>query len=116
MGPTLGPLIGGLIVQRLNWRWIFWVLTIFCTLVTLSAFFFLKETYAPVLLARRKAQLEKEQNTFGKYSFEGEDYRPLYVKLRHSLTRPLRILVQPIVLTMSTYQVRAPYSSLYVQS
>lgn len=104
MGPTLGPLFGGIIVQRLDWRWIFWVLTIFCTLVTVMAFFFLKETYAPVLLARRKAELEKEENTPNKYRFEGEDYRPLYIKLRYSLTRPLRILVQPIVLTMSTYQ------------
>jgi len=104
MGPTLGPLIGGFIVQRLDWRWIFWVLTIFCTLVTLSAYFFLKETYAPVLLAKRKAELEQEENATNKYRFEGEDYRPLYIKLRYSLTRPLRILVQPIVLTMSTYQ------------
>lgn len=104
MGPTLGPLIGGLIVQRLNWRWIFWVLTIFCSIVTLSAFFFLKETYAPVLLAQRKAQIETEEGTSGKYRFEGEDYRPLRTKLRYSLFRPLRILLQPIVLTMSTYQ------------
>ncbi|EME86114.1 uncharacterized protein MYCFIDRAFT_202389 [Pseudocercospora fijiensis CIRAD86] len=104
MGPTLGPLFGGLIVQRLGWRWIFLILTIVCALNTTSAFFLLKETYAPVILAKRKARLEREHNTPGKYRFEGEDYRPLVVKLRHSLKRPLRILIQPIVMTMSVYQ------------
>lgn len=116
MGPTLGPLVGGVIVQRLDWRWIFWVLTIVCTLVTLSAYFFLKETYAPALLARRKAELEQAENATNKYRFEGEDYRPLYIKLRYSLTRPLRILVQPIVLTMSTYQVSTTFLTFVVCS
>ena len=30
LGPILGPLAGGLIVQHLSWRWIFWVNIPFC--------------------------------------------------------------------------------------
>ena len=30
LGPILGPLAGGLIVQHLSWRWIFWVNVPFC--------------------------------------------------------------------------------------
>jgi MFS family permease len=45
-GPTLGPLFGGLIVQRLGWRWRFWILTIVCTVNTLGGYLFLIETYA----------------------------------------------------------------------
>lgn len=104
MGPTLGPLFGGVIVQRLDWRWIFWILSIVCCMSTASAFFFLRETYAPMILSARKRRLEKLNCTPHKYRFEGEDSRSLFVKLRSSLTRPLRILIQPIVLTMSTYQ------------
>lgn len=105
LGPTLGPLFGGVIVQRLNWRWVFWVLTIICSINTLFGYFFLRETYAPVILAQRKARLERETNKpDSHYRHEGQDERPLTQKLLHSLKRPFLIISQPIVLTMSAYQ------------
>ncbi|KAK4992355.1 hypothetical protein LTR50_001113 [Elasticomyces elasticus] len=104
LGPTLGPLFGGIIVQRLGWRWIFWVLTIVCGVNTLAGFFYLKETYAPVILSWRKLKLEKEHDMVGKYHFEGEDNRPFGRKMATAIMRPLRIFIQPIVLTMSVYQ------------
>ncbi|EME48016.1 hypothetical protein DOTSEDRAFT_167522 [Dothistroma septosporum NZE10] len=104
LGPTLGPLFGGLIVQRLDWRWIFWILTVVCIINVTAAYFFLKETYPPAILASRRARRESEEQTSNKYRLEGEDTRPLRIKLRYSLTRPLRILMQPIVFTMSVYQ------------
>lgn len=122
LGPTLGPLLGGVIVQRLGWRWIFLVLAIICGINTTCGFLFLKETYTPVLLARRKAALEKKYHDHNNstadtqesgaaaaaassyYWYEGEDRRPMLIKLRHSFSRPLRILMHPIVLTMSLYQ------------
>ncbi|KAK3701217.1 hypothetical protein LTR37_015596 [Vermiconidia calcicola] len=102
LGPTIGPLIGGVIVQRLGWRWIFWFLLIVCAVNTLAGYIFLRETYAPKILATRKKQLEKEGDK--QYTYKGEDFRPLWRKMGHSFTRPLRILMQPIVFTMSTYQ------------
>jgi multidrug resistance protein len=107
LGPTLGPLFGGVIVTRLGWRWIYWILTIICAINTGIGYMFLKETYAPVLLARRKAELTQQDDTGGKkmrYYFDGEDERPLSKKLVASMKRPFVIFVQPIVLTMSLYQ------------
>ncbi|KAI9713060.1 MAG: hypothetical protein M1820_001045 [Bogoriella megaspora] len=104
LGPTIGPLFGGIIVHRLNWRWMFWVLAIVCSINTLAGFFFLRETYAPVLLAARKREFENDGEHHGKYRYAGQDDRPLTSKLASSLTRPVRIFVQPIVLTMSFYQ------------
>ena len=104
LGPTIGPLLGGLVVKRLGWRWIFWVLTIVCSANTLAGYIFLRETYAPIILANRKKQLEKEEGKPNKYRYQGEDDRPMWKKILRSLHRPLRILMQPIVFTMSAYQ------------
>jgi MFS family permease len=78
IGPCLGPIAGGLVVQRLGWRWIFWVLTFVTTAVTLAAYFFLHESYAPVLLYRRKRALEEQSSDPDiEYSIKGHDSRPL---------------------------------------
>lgn len=79
----------------------YWILTIVCSVNTLAGWLFLKESYAPTLLARRKKDLEQREG--GKYTFKGEDQRPMTEKLATSLYRPLRIFIQPIVLIMATY-------------
>lgn len=104
LGPTLGPLFGGLIVQRLGWRWIFWILTIVCMANTAAGYFFLKETYGPVILSMKRKQLELDDDVANKYRIEGESDAPIKEKILHSLGRPFKILSHPIVLTMSFYQ------------
>ncbi|KAF2109511.1 major facilitator superfamily domain-containing protein [Lophiotrema nucula] len=107
LGPTLGPLFGGIIVMRLGWRWIFWIMTIVCMVNTLAGYFFLRETYAPRICAQLKLKWEqdsREANDGTHYRYEGEDDRPLWRKMLHSLTRPPKIFSQPIVATMSVYQ------------
>ena len=91
-------------MQRLQWRWIFWVLVIVCFANTAAGFFFLEETYAPVILQMRREGLAEDGNSPDKYRVDGQDERPLGTKLARSFARPLRILCQPIVLLFSTYQ------------
>lgn len=42
--PSLGPVLSGILAQRLGWRWIFWVLTILSGLTVLSFLLFFPET------------------------------------------------------------------------
>ncbi|KAL1631709.1 hypothetical protein SLS56_004383 [Neofusicoccum ribis] len=58
-GPVLGPLIGGIITEQVDWRWIFRVLLIACAAVTIFMFV-LPETNAPVLLQRKTQRLRDE--------------------------------------------------------
>lgn len=106
LGPTLGPLFGGIIVQRLGWRWVFWIMTIVCSVTTMAGYLFLRETYVPLILSHKKSQYESQSSHWEgtKYSYEGEDDRPLQQKLKEALKRPPKIFVQPIVATMSVYQ------------
>ena len=93
-----------MVVERLGWRWIFWVLLIVCAINTVAGWILLRETYAPIILAKRRDSREKEEGSAGKYTYKGEDFRPLRSRLLRSFSRPLRILMQPIVFTMSLYQ------------
>jgi multidrug resistance protein len=104
LGPVLGPLLGGFIVERLGWWWIYWVLTFICSCNTLAGYLFLKESYAPILLAQQKKKLEQECGSHATYSYEGQDQRPLSHKVLTSFRRPVVIFYQPIVLILSTFQ------------
>ena len=73
-----------------------------CSFNTAIGYFFLRETYAPVLLNLKRERLIKENG--GNYRFDGQDDRPLGAKLRQSMKRPIVIFIQPIVLAMSLWQ------------
>lgn len=59
-GPLLGPIVGGFIASYLDWRWCFWVLMMWAGVNWLLLFFFVPETYAPVLLRNKARKLRKE--------------------------------------------------------
>ena len=108
LGPAIGPIIGGLITQAIGWRWLFWTLSIFDTLLMLSALFVFPETSAQAIL-KRKARalraLHSAANPRRNYHTEYEILdQPLGARLRISLTRPVRLLTsQPIIQLMSFY-------------
>ncbi|KAF2847805.1 MFS general substrate transporter [Plenodomus tracheiphilus IPT5] len=80
----------------LGWRWVFWVMSVVCSLVTFAGWWFLRETYVPVILRWKIEELERE---------DAENYtKPLPQTLLSALRRPPKIFTQPIVATMSIYQ------------
>jgi len=60
LGPLLGPVVGGFIASYKSWRWCFYVLMMWAGVNWLLLFFFVPETYAPVLLRRKAKKLRKE--------------------------------------------------------
>ncbi|CAK4031247.1 efflux pump atB-like [Lecanosticta acicola] len=60
VGPEIGPLMGGFINQFTDWRWSFYVLLIWAGVQFAMIFFFVPETYAPVLLRRKAVKLRKD--------------------------------------------------------
>ncbi|KAF2124054.1 benomyl/methotrexate resistance protein [Dothidotthia symphoricarpi CBS 119687] len=60
VGPEVGPLIGGFIIENTSWRWCFYVLIIWTGVQLALIIFFVPETYHPVLLRNKAIRLRKE--------------------------------------------------------
>lgn len=59
-GPLLGPVVGNFIAYYKSWRWCFYVLMMWSGVNWMLLYFFVPETYSPVLLRRKARQLRKE--------------------------------------------------------
>ncbi|EXJ66736.1 uncharacterized protein A1O5_09931 [Cladophialophora psammophila CBS 110553] len=113
LGPILGPVAGGFLVQAKGWRWSFWVIAICAAAVTVAAFLVLRESYAPVLLARKARELRKKKGNplYRSKLDNGEPQKQLWAR---SLVRPAKmLLLSPIVSLMSVY-VAVMYGVLYI--
>ncbi|KAK9239408.1 putative drug/proton antiporter YHK8-like protein 3 [Lipomyces kononenkoae] len=62
VGTGLGPLFSGIIVESLNWRWVFYPQLVTIGLTTLCLFFFFTETRSNVLLKKKCAALNETNN------------------------------------------------------
>lgn len=104
-GPLLAPFIGGFIVDSsLGWRWTEWIVAIMGFVAFFLDFFFLEETYPPVILISKAAELRRRTKNWGIHAKQEEieiDFRELINK---NFSRPLRLLfTEPIVLLLSIY-------------
>lgn len=105
IGPVLGPIVGGYIVDSaLGWCWVFWVMMIFagvCTLITVAA---LPETYAPVILAKKAEQIRKAGTEKAVYAeHEKQDWSVRGV-IHRTIYRPFEMLFkEPILILVTVY-------------
>ncbi|KAF6528714.1 hypothetical protein HZS61_000026 [Fusarium oxysporum f. sp. conglutinans] len=114
LGPALGPIGGGWIAETTTWRWVFYSTTIACGFVQVAALLFLKETYAPVILERKKKHLIKETGNTELYTAYDHPDRTFSRTLGIALTRPFRLLfTQPIVMFLAAYMTYL-YGTMYL--
>jgi len=89
-------------------------MAIFTGIITIVGFFFLPETYAPVLLHNRAQKLSKSTGFVYRSKFEKDGHVKLSKVLPVALSRPWKLLFkEPIVLLLSIYQAIL-YGSLYM--
>ncbi|KAJ4326248.1 hypothetical protein N0V94_000195 [Neodidymelliopsis sp. IMI 364377] len=97
-GPSLGPVVGGFAAQHKGWRWTQWCM-IFVTLAVYLLGLPMKETYKPIILARRAKKLGLDVKPTGS---------PGAAAMKRSIVinlfRPIHMLVtEPVVFFLSLY-------------
>jgi len=112
LGPAIGPVIGGYVAPAAGWRWAFWTMAIACGIMTVVSILFVRESYPYVLLERKAQRLREETGNLRLRSAldTGKTPRSLFV---FSITRPLKLLLSPIVFLLSLYAAIL-YSYLYL--
>ncbi|KAL2156838.1 hypothetical protein VTH06DRAFT_4215 [Thermothelomyces fergusii] len=104
-GPLLAPFIGGFITESsLGWRWTSWIVSFMGWLAFVLDLLFLRETYPPVILVGKAAELRRRTLNWGIHAKQEEievDLRELITK---NFSRPMRLLfTEPIVTLLSVY-------------
>lgn len=105
VGPFSAPFIGGFIAtSHLGWRWTLYIPSFLSFANGGISFFYLSETYAPVILIEKATLLRRQTGSWGihaKHDRIEVDPKELLDKY---FTRPLKMLItEPIILLVSLY-------------
>ncbi|KAI1620780.1 major facilitator superfamily domain-containing protein [Exophiala viscosa] len=104
LGPAVGPIAGGYIALKTTWRWCFWSTSIVDAGVQVLGLIYLRETYAPKLLANKAEKLRHETGNPDLHTEWEHPDRTLVKVLKSSLIRPFRMLgTQPIIQALAIY-------------
>jgi len=106
-GPAIAPIVSGALqVTGTDWRWIFWILTIFAGVCLAIIVFIMPETYVPYLLHKEAKRLRKETGDDRYHSAsEHPDHKVTMKETLHdTVLKPFIMLVQePMLLIMCLY-------------
>ncbi|KAI5776546.1 major facilitator superfamily domain-containing protein [Geopyxis carbonaria] len=97
MGPAIGPVVGGYLVEAKGWRWTMWVILMLGG-ATMIPLFFLEESYKPIILKRRALQRGQALPP------KPDPKTALKLIFTITLARPtVMLLKEPIVQAMALY-------------
>lgn len=105
-GPLLAPFVGGFIANSdsLDWRWTEYIASIMGFLAFVLAVLFLEESYAPVILIDKAAELRRSTKNWGIHAKQEEIEVDVKEIVSKNFSRPLRLLfTEPIILLLSIY-------------
>ncbi len=114
-GPLLAPLVGGFIVESyLGWRWTMYIASFMGFLSFGLDLLFMSESYPPVVLVEKAAELRRRTLNWGIHAKQEEIEVDFAELIQKNFTRPLRLLFfEPIVTLLSLY-VAFIYGLLYL--
>lgn len=115
LGPLLGPIIGGFVVESyLGWRWTAWLTMIMGVFFGGVSFLLLPETFVPRVLTLKARRLRRETKNSALHSQQEETPVDIKVFVVRYLTRPFLMLFQEPILLLLTLYISFVYGFLYL--
>lgn len=104
-GPSIGPIVSGFIsVTGTDWRWVYWILTIFAGVCLAIIVLGVPETYTPQLLVVKAKRMRKETGEQRWYAPLERTDHSFKNRLNSILLKPFIMLVQePMLLAVTLY-------------
>jgi len=113
LGPAIGPIVGGVMVQNVDWRWLFYIMSIFNGIIILLFIIFLPETHRQTLLAKKAGRLR--ESTGEPYRAEHEADAPILVdRLKVALVRPVVMLYTQPAIQLCSLMMGLQFGLLYI--
>ncbi|KAK1475326.1 hypothetical protein CABS01_03603 [Colletotrichum abscissum] len=108
MGPCVGPIVGGFINYNINWRWTYYIMIIWSSILMAIIVFFTPETFHPIRLYMKAKHL-RQQTGDDRYRAPMEkksgDVQPSKASIiAASMLRPLQFnFLEPMCLCLNVY-------------
>ncbi|KAL1978029.1 hypothetical protein VTN31DRAFT_888 [Thermomyces dupontii] len=104
-GPLVAPLVGGFITEsHLGWRWTSYLTGIMGAAALVLDLFLFQETYPPLILVQKAAELRRRTKNWGIHAKQEEIEIDFAELIHKNFSRPLRLLfTEPIVFLLSVY-------------
>ncbi|KAG7093210.1 hypothetical protein E1B28_006897 [Marasmius oreades] len=93
IGPVVGPLFSGFINQNVDWRWTFYVMTIWSFVQTVALFLTVPETYVPVLRKWKAARLRKQRGDDKYWSPLDHEQKNIWRSILVSCYKPFQLVM-----------------------
>ncbi|KAF3384562.1 hypothetical protein F1880_002799 [Penicillium rolfsii] len=105
LGPLVAPFIGGFInMSYLGWRWTAYIPAFMGYAAFVLNLFLLKESYPPVVLVEKAAELRRRTKNWGIHAKQEEIEVDLKELVINNFSRPLRLLInEPLILAVTIY-------------
>ncbi|KAI9164004.1 Efflux pump radE [Paramyrothecium foliicola] len=114
LGPCIGPVAGGFVVEHIGWRWVYWIIAIAAGVISVFCLLTLRETYPPTLLQAKVKRLRKSTGNGELYSAADDRTITNAQHITRAIVRPMKMLLTlPPIIILSLY-VAVAYGILYI--
>ncbi|KAI0378106.1 MFS general substrate transporter [Hypomontagnella monticulosa] len=115
LGPAIGPIAGAFITENTTWRWTFWATSIADAAIQGAGLIWLRETYPPVLLDRKRQVLAKETgNPALRTPYDDAGRSSAWATIRTAMTRPFKLVATQVIVQCIALYMMYVYGLMYL--